>query len=40
LEREMRDIVVIGKTRKFALPSFPQARAVFFDNTIVTILAK
>ena len=40
LEKEVRDIVVVGKKRMFVLPSFPQARAVFFDNTIVTILAK
>ena len=40
LEKEVGTIVVIGKKRMIPLPSFPQARAVFTDNTIVTILTK
>lgn len=40
LEKEVSQIVVIGKKRMFSLPSFPQARAVFTDNAVVTILPK
>ena len=40
LEREVKDIMVVGVKRIIPLPSFDNAVAVYHDNAIVTIYPK
>lgn len=38
LEQETKNMVILGKKRIVALPSFESIRAVYLDNTIVTVI--
>lgn len=38
LEQETGNMVVLGKMRVVALPSFETVRAVYSDNAIVTVI--
>lgn len=40
LEKTFKDVVVLGRKKQFVVPGFENYKAVYCENTIVTIIPK